>query len=72
MFTVVFWKRTAERAVKTVAQAAVALLAASGAGLLDAGWLQVVSVAGMAGLLSVLTSVASTPAGDPDSPSLVP
>lgn len=54
-----FWKATAERAVKTVAQAAVAVLTADVSGLLEVDWAQTASIAGLAGLVSVLTSVAS-------------
>lgn len=59
MFTLTFWKDAFERAVKTVAQAAVAVLAANATGLLDVDWLQIASVAGLAGLVSILTSVGS-------------
>jgi hypothetical protein len=54
-----FWKATAERAVKTVAQSAVALIAANATGLLDVDWVQLGSVAGLAGLVSILTSIGS-------------
>ena len=72
MFTRQFWILTAERAVKTFAQALAAVLAASGVGLLDAEWTTALATAGMAALLSVLTSVASLKVGPPDSPSTVP
>jgi len=40
--------------------------------LLDVGWKQALSVAGLTTLLSVLTSIGSARlSGDPDSPSLV-
>lgn len=72
MFTLIFWKQVAERALKTFAQAAVSLLAADGLGILDVDWAKVGSVAAMALLLSVLTSIVSAPMGpDKDSPSLV-
>jgi hypothetical protein len=61
---------TAERAIKTVAQAAAALLIGSGVGLLDVDWISVLSVAGLAGIVSVLTSIGSGYVGN-DSPSLV-
>lgn len=54
-----FWKAAAERAVKTVAQSAVALIAANATGLLDIDWVQLGSVAGLAGLVSILTSIGS-------------
>lgn len=54
---------TLERAVKTFAQTLAALLVVDGTGLLNTAWTDRVSVAGMAALLSVLTSVASAPFG---------
>lgn len=71
MFTLEFWKATAERAVKTFAQTLAAMLTAAGTGLLDAQWGQHLSVAAMAMVLSVLTSVASSRVGAPG-PSLGP
>lgn len=59
MFTLTFWKDAFERAVKTFAQAAVAVLTANATGLLDADWVTVASVAGLAAVVSVLTSVGS-------------
>jgi hypothetical protein len=53
-----FWTDTADRAVATVAQAAVAVLTANVTGLLDVDFVQIASVSGLAGLVSVLTSVA--------------
>lgn len=53
-----FWVDTFDRAVSTVAQAAVAVLTANVTGLLDVDWVQIASVAGLAGAVSVLTSVA--------------
>lgn len=64
-----FAKATAERAVKTTAQAAVALITANATGLLDVDWPQLASVSGLAGLVSILTSIASAPFGG-DGPSL--
>jgi hypothetical protein len=53
-----FWIDTIDRAVSTVAQAAVAALTASATGILDVDWGQAASVAALAGAVSVLTSVA--------------
>lgn len=53
-----FWVDTFDRAVSTVAQAAVAVLTANVTGLLDVDWVQIASVSGLAGAVSVLTSVA--------------
>lgn len=53
-----FWIDTFDRAVSTVAQAGVAVLTANVTGLLDVDWVQMLSVSGLAGAVSVLTSVA--------------
>jgi hypothetical protein len=67
-----FWKRTGERSVKTAAQTLAATLATGATGLLDVDWASALSVAGLAAVLSVVTSVASAPVGDdPQNPSLV-
>lgn len=50
-------RTAAIRAVKTFAQTLGAMLTAAGTGLLDTDWLTSLSVAGMAALLSVLTTV---------------
>lgn len=70
IFTRSFIKDTAERAIKTVAQTAAALLVGDGVGILNVDWSSVGSVAGLAGIVSVLTSIGSGYVGD-DSPSLV-
>lgn len=59
MWNRAFWAAAVERAVKTLAQTAAALLVGSGTGLIDADWLAVASVAGMAAVVSLLTSVGS-------------
>ena len=49
-----------ERAIKTVAQTAVAVITASQVpGIIEVSWLDVVSVSALAGILSLLTSIAS-------------
>ena len=54
-------KAAGVRAIKTVAQTAVGMLTGELVGLLDADWLAVLSVAAMAGVVSLLTSVAGLP-----------
>ena len=71
MWTVGFWKQTAERAVKTAAQAGAAFFVVGSTGVADVDWATVGGVAGAAAVASVLTSLASAPFGQPDSPSLV-
>lgn len=71
MLTRRFWVEAGERAVKTTAQSLGAILAASGAGVLDADWRQAASVAGMAGLLSLCTSLGSSRVGATRGPSMV-
>lgn len=58
MFTGSFWKASAERAIKTVAQAAVAFLGAGATGLFEVDWASLASVSLLAGVVSLLTSVA--------------
>lgn len=65
-----FWTATAERAVKTFAQALVALFV-GGLTILTIDWQQALAVAGTAAAVSVLTSLASLPVGKFDGPSLV-
>ena len=60
-----FWTSAIERAVKTFAQSAAAVGLAGATGLLDVDWQGAASAAGLAALLSVLTSVASAPVGEP-------
>lgn len=55
-----WWKAAGIRAVKTVAQAAVAMIGT--AAVMDAvNWYMVVSASILAGILSLLTSVAGLP-----------
>lgn len=54
-----FWADTLDRAVSTTAQAGVAALTVSGiSGLFDVTWPLVLSTAGLAGVVSVLQSIA--------------
>lgn len=66
MWTLTFWKDAVERALRTIAGAEAAALTAAGTGLIDANWAGSLSMAGMAGLLSLLLSLGSqavTPTG---------
>ena len=59
MTTLAFWRATIERAVKTFAQALLALIGTGAVGVTSLNWPQLLSVSATAALLSVLTSVAS-------------
>lgn len=54
-------KAAGVRALKTVAQTAVSMLSGEMLGIVEADWLSVLSVAAMAGVVSLLTSVAGLP-----------
>lgn len=71
MWSKCFWKSTAERAIRTVAQVLLSLIVVGETGLLDVDWLQAFSVAGLAAVASVLMSVIATEVGDKDTPSFV-
>ena len=58
IFSLEFWSYAGERAIKTVAQSAVAVLGSGSIGLFEIDWVSLASVSLGAGLLSVLTSVA--------------
>lgn len=58
-----WWKAAGIRAIKTVAQAAIATIGTS-AVLSEVDWRMVVSASLLAGLLSLLTSVAGLPEVD--------
>lgn len=55
-----WWKAAGIRAVKTVAQTAIATIG-TGALLSDVSWVAVASASAVAGVLSLLTSVAGLP-----------
>ena len=65
-----FWAAALERAVKTAAQAATALIGTGAVGVTSLDWAQIGSVALIAAVVSLLTSLASDRIGDPG-PSLV-
>ncbi len=55
-----WWKAAGIRAVKTVAQTAIATIG-TGAMLSEVNWISVASASALAGVLSLLTSVAGLP-----------
>ncbi len=71
MYTITFWKDAAERAIRTAAQALLALWATDISGVLEVDWTQAGSVAALAAVTSVLMSIAATGRGNPESASSV-
>lgn len=56
------WAKAAlVRALKTTAQTAVSMLTGNMVGIMDADWVAVASIAGMAGIVSLLTSIGGLP-----------
>ena len=56
------WFRAAGiRAIKTIAQTAVSMLTGELVGIMETDWLAIASVSAMAGIVSLLTSVAGLP-----------
>lgn len=75
MWTRLFWKQAAERAIKTALQAALTLWAVgnnSAFNIVSVDWGQTLGVSAGMALVSVFTSILSTQIGDTDTPSLVP
>lgn len=64
MRTRAFWIDAGERAVRTIAQALLALLGTDALGIVGLDWLQMLSVAAGAGLMSILTAIVATNVGD--------
>lgn len=54
-----FWRAVGIRALKTVAQTAVALIGTNAIGITGVDWVGVASGAALAGVVSVLTSIAT-------------
>lgn len=64
MWTKQFGLAILERALKTFAQALVAVFAAGSVTVLDVDWTQALAVSGTAALISILTSVVSANIGN--------
>ena len=54
-----FWKATGIRALRTICQTAIATIGVSAKVLSDVNWTMVISASALAGILSVLTSIAT-------------
>ncbi|MGH3388940.1 MAG: holin [Actinomadura sp.] len=72
MFTANFWRDAIERAIRTAAQALIGILGAGATGLLDIDWPAALSAAGLAALLSLLTSIVASGVGTKGTAALVP
>lgn len=57
LWTAAFWRGATERAIKTFAQALVAVIGVGAVGLLDVDWIGAVSAALLATVVSLLTSI---------------
>ena len=65
MWTSAFWKATGERAIRTFAQALIALIGVESVSIIELDWAQMLYVSATAALLSVLTSVVASGVGEP-------
>lgn len=61
-----WWRAAGIRAIKTAAQTAVALIGTGAVGFTDLDWARIASVAGVAAVLSLLTSIAGLPEVEPE------
>lgn len=61
VFTKDWFHASMVRSLKTIAQTAVSMLTGNMVGIVDVDWLAVLSVSAMAGVVSLLTSVAGLP-----------
>lgn len=72
MFTKEFWKDAAERAIKTFAQSLIAVLSvAVAAPIWELNWVEALGVSLTATALSLLTSIAGTGTGNPETGSFI-
>ncbi|MEV8431988.1 holin [Streptomyces chartreusis] len=60
MFSLLFWKATGERSVRTFAQVLVGSLGLDTLGLINANWSEGVALGAGAAVLTVLTAVATS------------
>ena len=63
MMTRAFWSDALERAIRTTAQAILALLGTTVTGILEVDWLQLGSVAALAAFTSILMSIVASGVG---------
>lgn len=63
-----WWDKATTRAIKTGAEAAVAVLGTGVTGILDVDWINLLSVTAMAMVVSYAISLAGLPEVDPNAP----
>lgn len=61
MKNTLWFKAAGIRAVKTMAQSALAVIGSGMIGVLDVDWMNLISITIMAGVCSILTSIAGLP-----------
>lgn len=72
MFTLIFWKRTAERAIATAAETVLAVITVDGVvQSINLDVLHVASIAGLAALAAVLKGLVASQTGNAESPSFI-
>lgn len=71
MWSLKFWRETVERAIRTAAQALLALWGTQVTGVLEVDWTQAASVTALAALSSVLMSLIATGVGDHESSAFI-
>lgn len=71
LWTIQFWRETIERMVKSAAGGALLVIGANEANVLTLDFANLAGFAGGAALISLLMSLASSPFGDPGTPSLI-
>lgn len=57
MFTKKFWNYSGERSLKTFAQTVIALLGTGSLGIVELGWVSILSVSASAAFVSLMTSM---------------
>lgn len=71
MWSLGYWKQTAERAIRTAAQVALSFWIVGETGVLDVDWQQFGSVVALSALASVAMSLVGSGLNDPETPSMV-
>ncbi|GAB2026096.1 hypothetical protein OfM1_21690 [Lactovum odontotermitis] len=70
-FTKKFWEDLMERAIRTFCQSLIAVGLAGASDLISVDWINALSVAALATIISALTSIASSNVGDSGTASLI-